>query len=295
MKKKIFCSFTSLILVVALTACGDTSATTVSSSAGTSTVEAQPTQHVHDWKDATCTEPKTCSGCGETEGEALGHDWADATCTEPKTCTRCGETEGEALGHDWAEATLTEPKTCTKCGATEGEPLSTADIAATVIEDEKYFEDGAFCPKLYAEELGFKWYGDYDDEVDLAIVVDDVTYFVWFTSSSTSTCNVVYTDGEKCYGTTVLDIPEDHRDTKTAIKIADVTVDSSTLFAKAMADILCRLANGETSIKDWEFKGLTYGYGQHNCQAQYFDDGYIDSTKLVEKDASNSFVVYYDD
>lgn len=27
----------------------------------------------HEWQEATCTNPKTCSACGETEGEALGH------------------------------------------------------------------------------------------------------------------------------------------------------------------------------------------------------------------------------
>ena len=31
--------------------------------------------HEHVWTDATCTTPKTCSECGETEGEALGHTW----------------------------------------------------------------------------------------------------------------------------------------------------------------------------------------------------------------------------
>lgn len=77
----------------------------------------------HEWKPATCTAPKTCIKCGETEGEPLGHDWAPATCTEPKTCKRCGATEGEALGHDWIPATCTEPKTCRTCGATEGKPL----------------------------------------------------------------------------------------------------------------------------------------------------------------------------
>lgn len=55
----------------------------------------------HDWVDATCTTPKTCKVCGETEGEALGHDWNEATCTTPKTCSVCGETEGEALGHKY--------------------------------------------------------------------------------------------------------------------------------------------------------------------------------------------------
>ena len=29
--------------------------------------------HEHSWADATCEAPKTCTGCGETEGEALGH------------------------------------------------------------------------------------------------------------------------------------------------------------------------------------------------------------------------------
>jgi len=117
----------------------------------------------HDWADATCTAPKTCSVCGATEGEALGHDmvtdaavaptctetgltegshcsrcdhkvaqesvpatghtWIDADCDTPKTCSSCGATEGEALGHDWADATCTAPKTCKTCGATEGEAL----------------------------------------------------------------------------------------------------------------------------------------------------------------------------
>lgn len=40
----------------------------------------------HDWEPATCTEPKTCSKCGETFGDALGHT------TYLGTCKRCGET-----------------------------------------------------------------------------------------------------------------------------------------------------------------------------------------------------------
>ncbi|MBO5837555.1 MAG: leucine-rich repeat protein [Oscillospiraceae bacterium] len=53
----------------------------------------------HSYANATCTDPKTCTVCGATEGDALGHDFADATCTAPKTCKVCGATEGEALGH----------------------------------------------------------------------------------------------------------------------------------------------------------------------------------------------------
>ncbi len=83
--------------------------------------EGEPLGHV--WQDATCTQPKTCKRCGETEGDPLEHDWLDATCTQPKTCKRCSETEGDPLGHDWLDATCTEPKTCKRCGETEGDPL----------------------------------------------------------------------------------------------------------------------------------------------------------------------------
>ena len=79
--------------------------------------------HEHKWTEATCTEPRTCTECGKTEGEPLGHKWKEATCTEAKTCSVCGETEGEPLGHKWKEATCTEAKTCSVCGETEGEPL----------------------------------------------------------------------------------------------------------------------------------------------------------------------------
>lgn len=85
----------------------------------------------HDWVEANCVSPKTCSLCGETEGEALGHTWADATCTAPKTCTVCSVATGEALGHTWTDATCTDPKTCSACGETEGEALGHTWVEAT--------------------------------------------------------------------------------------------------------------------------------------------------------------------
>lgn len=39
----------------------------------------------HTWEKATCTEPKTCSKCGETSGTALGHT------TTSGICSRCGK------------------------------------------------------------------------------------------------------------------------------------------------------------------------------------------------------------
>lgn len=74
----------------------------------------------HEWVDATCTQSRTCTKCGETEGEPLGHDWQEATCTEPKVCVHCGETEGEALGHDVDSWETTVEPTCSETGAREG-------------------------------------------------------------------------------------------------------------------------------------------------------------------------------
>lgn len=98
----------------------------------------------HDWKDATCTEPKTCSNCGKTEGEALGHKFGEyettveATCAEvgSKTarCEVCGELttreipkidhtpgkwevdEKPSINSDGSVKEGTKVKKCTVCG-----------------------------------------------------------------------------------------------------------------------------------------------------------------------------------
>lgn len=77
----------------------------------------------HEWTEATCTTPKTCSLCQETEGEPLGHNWKDATCTEPKTCELCKETTGKEMGHDYKEeskadyvsAETVTTQSCSRC------------------------------------------------------------------------------------------------------------------------------------------------------------------------------------
>lgn len=43
----------------------------------------------HEWQDATCTTPRTCVLCGETQGEAIGHK---ITVTS-NYCEFCGEFE----------------------------------------------------------------------------------------------------------------------------------------------------------------------------------------------------------
>lgn len=43
----------------------------------------QPTDPVcqHNWLDATCTTPRTCSLCGTKEGYPTGHSWEEGSCT----------------------------------------------------------------------------------------------------------------------------------------------------------------------------------------------------------------------
>lgn len=72
--------------------------------------ETAETVHKHTFRNATCSNPRTCTSCGETEGSANGHNWKDATCSEPKICTVCGNTSGRAAGHDFYNGE------CTHCG-----------------------------------------------------------------------------------------------------------------------------------------------------------------------------------
>lgn len=68
------------------------------------------------------------------------HQWKNATCIEPATCTLCGEIVGTALGHQWVAATYESPKTCSLCGETEGSVKSrTCLLCDTVIKREGRF------------------------------------------------------------------------------------------------------------------------------------------------------------
>ena len=98
----------------------------------------------HEWVDASCTAPKTCSKCGKTEGEPLGHQWKEATCMEAKNCTLCGLTEGEKLEHtfgeeeirnpNYVEGTATYVRTCTHC----------AEQSETEKEITQFVDQGVF-------------------------------------------------------------------------------------------------------------------------------------------------------
>lgn len=115
--KKIISFFLAFTLLFALSSCS------LMQKANDSKETANPSEgseyHIHEYSQATCTEPGKCV-CGATTGEPLGHEYTEATCTTPGICTRCNIKISEALGHSWKEATCEIPKMCLRCSTTEG-------------------------------------------------------------------------------------------------------------------------------------------------------------------------------
>ena len=140
----------------------------------TETEEPTEPPHVHEYVE-TVTDPDCISdgyttfdcACGDSyigaETEALGHSWVDATCTEPKTCSACGVTEGRAKDHVWDEGKVVkEPvegwegkpgedgemlHTCTVCGETKTVAIPSPDhvhdyTAKEVVTPPTCTEDG---------------------------------------------------------------------------------------------------------------------------------------------------------
>ena len=103
------------------------------------------------------------SGCG------CKHEWKAATCTEPSTCTKCGETQGEPLGHDgtWKvtkidniSATKTEKLICTRC---DEELDSRKENLQTFIENGAF----TFTGEEFVERLQGFWDEEFAGTLDL--------------------------------------------------------------------------------------------------------------------------------
>ena len=121
----------------------------------------------HDWADATCTAPKTCSRCDATEGNALGHNfatvWSSNATKHWHACSRCDVKDGEAAHTpDREAATETDPIKCTECDyiitAALGHTHSLTKVdakAPTCTEDgNKAYYVCSGCSKLFADANG---------------------------------------------------------------------------------------------------------------------------------------------
>lgn len=140
MKKFCLLILVSMILLLVFTSCD-----TINSILGIETV------CEHEWADATCQAPKTCTECGESEGEKSDHNYSEATCTAPMTCKTCGVWYGLANGHDYSAATCTAPRTCKVCGNEHGDPVH--DYTAATCTAPKTCRK---CSGVDGEPLGHK-------------------------------------------------------------------------------------------------------------------------------------------
>lgn len=99
----------------------------------------------HNWIGPTCTTPKTCTICGETQDILLSHNYSDwiidiePTCKSEGSkhieCTICHKTimseVMEKTDHIWVDATYENPRTCNICGITSGKPLTLLNYTLT--------------------------------------------------------------------------------------------------------------------------------------------------------------------
>lgn len=128
-KSKIVASGIAVMLLIGLTGCA----------------------HQHEFSSATCTEPKTCVSCGETEGTPLGHT------VEIGTCERCGEQQNYDLVAE-IDSDIKSAENSTNIALymiTSGTDAST--IYYLIQEGFQYYQEAG---KLYEE--AYNLCGDYD-------------------------------------------------------------------------------------------------------------------------------------
>lgn len=124
----------------------------------------------HEWLDATCTSAKTCSLCGETEGEPTGHNWASATCETARQCKTCSIEVGNPLGHTPRKTETIDFVNCTKhleqhC-PTCGQLLDSADedLDSFVVDDLFIFSPQEFMERM--ESISKQYYPDFSYELN---------------------------------------------------------------------------------------------------------------------------------
>lgn len=253
----------------------------------------------HDWQAATCTVPKTCAKCGETEGEALGHDWQDATCSAPKTCTLCGKTVGTTLEHEageWeieAEADFRSlglrTRSCIHCGET--------------MEEEEYYlpvyEDGKFAlsANTFARLCGEAWDGAVESSIEedgtlcvLFIADDEPVARAVFLDEDGAVLSVDDPDADACAPTMAISaVGEDEEAYRLALQAVISSCRNEPVPSEAdklLANIGYALATGDLYSTD----GLSYFWGScDDGAALYISAGEIDA--LYEQRA---IIPYFD-
>ena len=123
----------------------------------------------HEWIEANCESPRTCSQCGATEGDIV-HSFEIVNCTDSVVCSVCG-TMAEPVGHNWIDASCATPKYCDLCSLTEGDALGHSTRCGECARcgeyiDELAYKDG-FAVVTYSDTV---WMQEKSDFVDVYII-----------------------------------------------------------------------------------------------------------------------------
>lgn len=140
---------------------GTTETSQTSTDKSTEAEATSPSTCNHNWRNATCTTPKTCEKCNLTEGEANGHWWHEATCTDGKICTVClaEDPEGKPLGH-------TDPNDvgyCIRCGTLLKDTISASESYLTIQQPTTITINVTCRPTDYPDGISLN--ADYDSSI----------------------------------------------------------------------------------------------------------------------------------
>ena len=103
MKKIIFSLILSFVCLLAFSGCSKLDPATTPMVAPTAPAPTEKAPHEHNWTDASCEAPKTCSVCGLTEGVPLAHSfgsWSPNQNEQIRTCQICNYQQTTALDLD---------------------------------------------------------------------------------------------------------------------------------------------------------------------------------------------------
>lgn len=151
----------------------NTPSTTTSTKTETS-IEKLVETHTHNFSNATCDKPATCS-CGATNGNALGHNFTTATCVAPSTCKTCGITKGTTTNHNFVngvcavcrknDPNYVAPHNCKTDGHIWGDSYTEVETRTEeVIERHNVTGSG------YDETLAARYFGKASAPTDYGIV-----------------------------------------------------------------------------------------------------------------------------
>lgn len=176
--KRIFLILTSLIMMISLASCNKKDHT-----------------HIYDngtvVKDAVCGNEKTvkysCTDCDHSYSKTytVEHNWEKATCTEPKTCTICKETDGEELGHSYKD------NKCENCDSIVSINVTLPEFDESPINITNYV-NGTQTSSLKITNISYEYTASQDDNVKLTVSISGEKTSDATSNLTSATCTLVY-------------------------------------------------------------------------------------------------------